>query len=74
QTPVVASARGAIPEAMDKTVGRFIEATPENIKDELNYLYGNPSVLKKLADKARKFVERRYSESNAQTIIKAYKG
>ncbi|MBU1032296.1 glycosyltransferase family 4 protein [Patescibacteria group bacterium] len=74
QTPVVASARGAIPEAMDKTVGRFIEATPENIKDELNYLYGNPSVLKKLADKARKFVERRYSESNVQTIIKAYKG
>lgn len=73
-TPVVASEKGAIPEAMDKTVGRFIEVTPKNIKDEINYLYKNPSVLKKLAQKARKFVERRYSENNVQTIIKTYTG
>lgn len=73
-TPVIASRKGAIPEAMDETVGRFIKATSEDIKNEISYLYENPSVLKKFTKKARKFVERRYSESNVQTIIKVYTG
>lgn len=73
-TPVIASRKGAIPEAMDETVGRFIKATSEDIKDEISYLYKNPSVLQKLAKKTRKFVERRYSERNVEKIIKAYTG
>lgn len=73
-TPVIAARRGAIPEVMDQTVGRLIDVTPEKIKDEIDFLYKNPSVLKKLAEKARKFVERRYSQSNVKTIIKAYTG
>lgn len=74
QTPVVASKRGAISEAMDQTVGRFIDITPENIKDEINFLYKNPLVLRNLAAKSRRFAKRRYSESNVKTIIQAYTG
>lgn len=73
-TPVIASKRGAIPEAMDETVGKFIEVTPENIKDAVYYFYKNPGELKKLSQKARKFVERRYSELNVKSILKAYQG
>lgn len=71
-TPVIAADRGGIPEAMDETVGRLIDVTPEKIKDTLDYFYNHPEELNKLSRATRKFVERRYSESNAATIIKAY--
>lgn len=74
QTPVIASKRGAISEAMDKTVGAFIEITPENIKNEIEALYKNQLLLKKWSANARLFAERRYSESNVTTIIEAYTG
>lgn len=72
ETPVIASKRGAIGEAMNDTVGKFIEVTPLNIKKAVYYFYKNPYELKKLSQHVRKFVERRYSQSNAQTIIGAY--
>lgn len=74
QTPVIASSRGAIREAMDETVGKIIEVSPENIKNTVEYLYKNPNEIKKFSQLSRRFVERRYSESNVRTIIKAYKG
>ncbi len=73
-TPVVASNRGAISEAMDNTVGILIEPTVENIKQTIEYFYNNPQQLKKLSDNTRKFAERRYSKANVDTIIKAYTG
>jgi glycosyltransferase involved in cell wall biosynthesis len=71
-TPVIGSRRGAIPEAMDETVGRLIDVTPENIKEAVEYFYKNPKELKKLSKNARKFAERRYSERNVGKIIGAY--
>lgn len=71
-TPVIASKKGAISEAMDETVGKFIEVTPENIKKVVEYFYKNTHGLLKLSKNARKFVERRYSEENVNAIIKAY--
>lgn len=73
-TPVIVSKRGAISEAMDETVGWFIEAGPESIKDTVNLIHKNPEELKKLSRTARQFAERRYSEINVKTIIKAYTG
>lgn len=72
QTPVIASNRGAISEAMDETVGKFIEVTPENIKNAISDFFKNPSKLKKLSLEARLFTERRYGELNVNTIINAY--
>lgn len=72
-TPVVASNRGAIPEAMDNTVGRLITISPENIKKEVEGLYDNRKILDDLRAKTRKLAERKYSDKNVETIIKAYK-
>jgi glycosyltransferase involved in cell wall biosynthesis len=71
-TPVIGAKRGAIPEAMDETVGGVIDVTPENIKKAVEFFYKNPERLKELSINARKFAERRYSEKNVEVIIKAY--
>lgn len=73
-TPVIASRKGAIPEAMNETVGKFIEVNPENIKKTVEYFYNNQKELKKLSSKARQYAERRYSGINANAIIESYKG
>lgn len=73
-TPVIASKRGGIDEAMDETVGKFIEVSPESIKKAVYYYYKNPKELNRLSRNTRQFVERRYSERNAQSIIQIYGG
>lgn len=71
-TPVIGSNRGAIPEVMDKTVGKIIEVTPGNIKETVEYFFKDRDKLRKLAGNCRKFAERRYSEKNVNKIIKSY--
>ena len=71
-TPVVAANRGAIPEAMDESVGRLIRITPQNIKKQVEYFYKNPDKLQKLSRSSREFAENRYSEKNVDTIVGAY--
>lgn len=71
-TPVIGSDRGAIPEAMDKTVGELIDVTPKRIKKSVEYFYKNSDKLGKLFKNARKFAMSRYSEKNVETIIKSY--
>lgn len=72
-TPVIASNRGAIPEAMDETVGKLIDVTPENIKKAVEFFYRNPDKLERLSKNTRKFAEERYSEKNVEKIIWVYK-
>ncbi len=71
-TPVIGANRGAIPEAMDETVGKLIDVTPNNIKESIEYFYRNRGELKKMSLVCRKFAERRYSEKNVEKIIRAY--
>ncbi len=70
--PVIGARRGAIPEALDETVGKVIDISPENIKETIDFFYKSKRELKKLAKNCRKFAERRYSEKNAEKIIEAY--
>ena len=72
ELPVIGANRGAIPEAMDNSVGKLINITPENIAKTVNYFYNNPRELTILKKKAREFAIKRYSEKNAQGIIKFY--
>ncbi len=72
-TPVVAANRGAITEAMDSSVGRLIDISPQSIKNAVEDLYNHPAKLNLMAKNARSFAERRYSEKNGQTIINSYK-
>ena len=71
-TPVIGANRGAIGEAIDETVGKLIEISPENIKKQVEYFYNHPEELKQLAKNCRKFAERRFSEKNADTVIRLY--
>lgn len=72
-TPVIGAGRGAIIEAMDQSVGELIDISPDSIKFAVESLYKNRSRLDRLAGNCRSFAERRFSEKNADTIIKAYK-
>jgi glycosyltransferase involved in cell wall biosynthesis len=72
-TAVIGSNRGAIPEAMDETVGKLIKVTTKNIKKEVEMFYQNPEKLLSLSKNARSFAQKRYSEKNVETIIKKYK-
>lgn len=72
-TPVIGSNRGAIPEAMDETVGRLIDINPMNVKNAVEYFYKNSGKLQKLSENTRNFAEKRYSEKNVETIIEMYK-
>jgi len=71
-TPVIGSNRGAIPEAMDKSVGKLIDISPKNIKIAVETMYSQRSVLSKLASNCRKFAVSHYAEANAKVIIDSY--
>lgn len=71
-TPVIGSSRGAIPEAMNETVGRFITVTPLNIKEMVELFYKKPEMTRKLAANSRLFAESNYSEKNVNKITKQY--
>ncbi len=72
-TPVVGANRGAIPEAMDNSVGKLLDVSPENIKNSVENFYDNPGKLEKLSRNTRAFAAKMYSEKNVETIIKAYR-
>lgn len=71
-TPVIGSRRGAIPEAMNETVGKLIKVTPQNIKESVEYFYKNPIKLRALSKNARAFAEKRYSSNNLTAILLNY--
>ncbi len=71
-TPVIGSNKGAIPDIISPEVGRVIDPTAENIKQEIEYLYRNPEVLARLTGKCRAYAEERFSEKNIDIIINSY--
>lgn len=73
-TPVIASNKGAITEAMDESVGELIDITAENIKNAVENLFKDKARIEKFKKNTREFVERRYSEDNAVIITKSYTG
>lgn len=70
--PVIGSKRGAIPEAMNTSVGRLIDVSSENITKEVNLLFRTRKLLINMGINARRFAERNYSESNADMIVNKY--
>lgn len=70
--PIVGASRGAIPEAIDETVGKLIDVDENNIKKTVEYFYKNRDKLRELSRSARKYAERKYSERNVSTIINCY--
>lgn len=71
-TPVIGSNRGAIPEAMDETVGELIDVTAKNIKNSVENLFENSGKLKKMSQNARKYTEEKYGKNNINKITATY--
>src|SRR3989344_1944087 len=70
--PVIGSSRGAISEAMDESVGYFIDVSSKSIAFALNTIVKNKNELMKKAKKSRPFALRRYGSDNIEEIIKFY--
>lgn len=71
-TPVIGADRGAISEAIDENVGELINASPLNIKKMVEFFYKNPDKLHNLSINCRKYAVKKYSEKNAEQIVKTY--
>lgn len=72
-TPVIGSNRGAIPEAMDSTVGRLVEVNSINLIKTINELIKSPIELAKMSQRARVMAVKRYSDQNLDQIVQVYK-
>lgn len=70
--PVIASNRGALPEALNDSVGRLIDVTSENIVKTVLDLKNNKTLYNKLKSNTRKFAQKRYSLKNIEQIILTY--
>ncbi len=71
-TPVIGADRGAIPEALNRSVGILIKISEQDIKDSVESLYKSPNKLSILANNARGYAESYYSEKNADRIVNIY--
>lgn len=71
-TPVIASNRGALPEVVNKQVGKIIDPTALEIAKAINFYYANPKALEKITVNTRKYALDKFSEKNADDIIKTF--
>lgn len=71
-TPVIASNRGAIPEAMNSSVGVLIDVSVESILKTISQLSTSQSQLQSLKKNCRPFALSRYTSKNSQVIIDTY--
>lgn len=71
-TPVVASNRGGIKEAMNSTVGKLINVTSDNVAHAINSSVKNRKELLQKQKKAVEFARDLYSKKNFAVIINAY--
>lgn len=71
-TPVIASNKGGVPEALDESVGILIEPKIDEIQWAIGSLYAHSGKLDNLRKNCRIYAENRFSESNAKVIESAY--
>jgi glycosyltransferase involved in cell wall biosynthesis len=71
-TPVIASKRGGIIEAMDSSVGMLIPMTAKDLVSAFKKIHGNPELLVEKRKNAISFANERFSKSNVNAIINSY--
>ena len=73
-TPVIASNKGGIPEALDPSVGILLEPKVDEIQRAIARLYEYPEELAALGRNCRAYAEKRFGENNAKLIENSYRG
>lgn len=71
-TPVIAAQKGCLPYFINSRVGRVIEPTVSNVRDEIEYFYHHPQELKELKNNCREYAVENFSEKRAKIITDAY--
>lgn len=71
-TPVVASKKGGIPEALDSSVGVLVEPASGEIARAIEALHISPGKLSEMQGRARAYALSRFSEANAWAIVDRY--
>ncbi len=72
-TPVFATRRGGVPEALDETVGRLMDPTSANFFKVLEEVRASRSMLEALAARSRAYAEAKFSERNVEAIERGLK-
>lgn len=74
--PVIATKRGGIPESMNNSVGILIDGPEEkymeSISRAVDELYEDREHLLLLSENAVKYANEKYSDKNAELIVKSY--
>jgi len=71
-TPVIASNKGGIPEAIGENMGILVDPSPDSLKKAIKELYYNRKYLELLSDNCKKHTETSSIDYNARIIIKSY--
>lgn len=72
-TPVIASNRGALLEVVNDSVGKIINPIPREVARAVNFFYSNREALRKRSLNTRRYALSKFSEKNAEDIIKTFK-
>jgi len=71
-TPVLASDRGGLSDAVSKSTGRLFEPTVDELRSAINNIFSHPNTLKEMEVNCRKYALKNFSEENIEDIIKVY--
>lgn len=71
-TPVLASNKGGLSDAVSKETGLLFNPTPDNLEKNLTYFLNHKDILKKIEKNCRKYAQNNFSEDNINDIIKYY--
>lgn len=71
-TPVIASNRGGLSDAVSEETGRLFEPTVDQLKSSIEYFLSHQSILKKMGTNCREYALDDFSESNIEDILRVY--
>lgn len=71
-TPVIASKRGGIVEAMDESVGTFVDMNVNNLKGMIEFMDRENNKNKNKREDIVAFAKKRFSKNNINAIINSY--
>ncbi len=71
-TPVIASNKGGLSDAVSLKTGRLVKPTSENFRKEIEFLFRNPQQINVLKRSCRTYALKNFSKENVSDIITAY--
>lgn len=71
-TPVLASKKGGLVDAVSPKTGRLVEPNAQNFKEAIEHLFNNPDEINYLKSNCREYAMKNFSNKNISDIIRIY--